>query len=286
MAVRQSIRGLERQTDGITLLRRAVGRMQSLSDDRGFDFFAALHGLALPQWCEHGTELFLPWHRAYLYYYELALQSRLAPGFVVQAPADPTIADVGLPWWDWTSEGSHADGIPESYDVAVVGGAQNPLAASTIGVGTSPLSHGVWSLPLFGAVRAQLPGAVTDSDPARTRRDPDVPGELPQASTIEDIVLQQNTFASFTMSVEQVHDDVHGWVGGSMSAVPTSAYDPIFWSHHCMIDRLWYLWQLSALGMDPPPQLLDRVLAPFPMTVRQTLDIATLNYDYAVEVIA
>jgi tyrosinase len=43
-----------------------------------------------------------------------------------------------------------------------------------------------------------------------------------------------------------------------------------FWSHHAMIDRIWYLWQLSELGMDPPPDMMSTVLAPFPMTVAQT----------------
>ncbi|MEM7499933.1 MAG: tyrosinase family protein [Pseudomonadota bacterium] len=286
MAIRQSIRGLERQRQNIELLRAAMARLQGLPDDRGFDFFAALHGLALPFWCEHGTQLFLPWHRAYLYYFELALQSRLAPGFVERPPEEPGFAEVGLPWWDWSAAQSHADGIPESYAADVVGGVPNPLAGSAIGTGVSPLFTGVWSSALLQAVRAQIPGAITADDPPRTLRDPDDADELPQPGTVSDIVLQQNTFTTFTTSLEQVHDDVHVWVGGSMSSVPTSAYDPIFWSHHCMIDRLWYIWQLSALGADPPPALLDRVLAPFPMTVRQTLDIETLGYDYAVELVA
>ena len=66
-----------------------------------------------------------------------------------------------------------------------------------------------------------------------------------------------------------------------MGSVPTAAYDPIFWAHHCMIDRLWYLWQLRHPGRACRPRLLDRALAPFPMTVRQTLDITQLGYDYA-----
>ena len=70
-----------------------------------------------------------------------------------------------------------------------------------------------------------------------------------------------------------------------MSAVPIAAFDPIFWAHHSMIDRLWYLWQLSPRSRNPPPSLLDRALPPFPMTVRQTLDISTLGYEYAAQVI-
>ena len=286
VAVRMSIRGVEREPARIELIRRAIGRMQELPDDRGFDFFASLHGLALPIWCEHGTALFLPWHRAYLYYFELAMQSRLAPGFVEIPPQEPEVADVGLPWWDWTTDESHRTGIPQSYAVTEIDGVPNPLSASVIGVcGETSLMTGIWSSALLSSVRNQIPGSVSEDEP-RTVRDPELPDELPRRRTIDDIVLRQNTFETFTTSLEQVHNQVHGWVGGSMTVVPTSAYDPIFWSHHCMIDRIWYLWQLGELGVDPPASVRDRVLAPFPMTVAQTLNIETLGYEYAVDVIA
>lgn len=288
MAIRTSIRGAARDPAQISLIRRAIARMKSVGDERGFDWFASLHGLALPSWCEHGTALFLPWHRAYLHYFELAMQTRLGPRFTRIAPQDPELADVGLPWWDWTSDESHREGLPDAYVLEEVDGEPNPLAASTIGscAGGDSLFVGVWSATLVGAVREQIPGAITDDGVPRTVREPEEPDELPRRSTLEDIVLRQNTFGSFTTSLEQVHNDVHVWVGGSMAVVPTSAYDPIFWSHHAMIDRIWYLWQLSDLGMDPSTDLSSTVLAPFPMTVAQTLDIERLGYEYAVEATA
>jgi tyrosinase len=66
-----------------------------------------------------------------------------------------------------------------------------------------------------------------------------------------------------------------------MSDISVAAYDPIFWAHHCMIDRLWYLWQLKHPGARMPPPLIDQALPPFAMTVRQTLEITQLGYDYA-----
>ena len=56
--------------------------------------------------------LFLPWHRAYLYFFELSLK-RFAP-------------TVTLPWWDWTSTTSHRRGLPSAYVTAQVGGAAIP----------------------------------------------------------------------------------------------------------------------------------------------------------------
>jgi tyrosinase len=49
-----------------------------------------------------------------------------------------------------------------------------------------------------------------------------------------------------------------------------------------MIDRLWRLWQLRHPGSLPPASILDEALPPFRMTVRQTLSVTALGYDYAV----
>ena len=82
-------------------LRRAFAAVKNLEDERGFWYFAGWHGIPF-NWCEHHTQLFLPWHRQYLYYFELALQSQV-PG-------------VTLPWWDWTTSGSIPDAFTEPND--------------------------------------------------------------------------------------------------------------------------------------------------------------------------
>ena len=35
------------------------------------------------------------------------------------------------------------------------------------------------------------------------------------------------------------HNVVHGSIGGLMNNPNSAALDPIFWLHHCNIDRLW-----------------------------------------------
>ena len=65
-----------------------------------------------------------------------------------------------------------------------------------------------------------------------------------------------------------------------MGVVATSAFDPIFWSHHCMIDRIWYLWQLQNGTNNIPADYLDKPLAPFAVTVQYVLDINRLGYEY------
>jgi tyrosinase len=66
-----------------------------------------------------------------------------------------------------------------------------------------------------------------------------------------------------------------------MGNVGTSAYDPIFWSHHGMIDRIWWLWQARNGNGNIPPDVLDYVLTPFNFRVRDVLNANDLGYDYA-----
>jgi tyrosinase len=41
----------------------------------------------------------------------------------------------------------------------------------------------------------------------------------------------------------ELHNKVHLWVGGSMEPI-SSPNDPVFFLHHCNVDRLWAYWQL------------------------------------------
>jgi tyrosinase len=235
-------RSARRLTTGqLADLRAAITATQRIGDDRGFQHWAGIHGLPLPISCVHHRELFLPWHRAYLYLFEKALQDHV-PG-------------VTLPWWDWTAE--HAEGIPSAYSKRKANGRRNPLFDSPI-------------QPSGRAVPSQT----------RTTRAPGAPGFLPSPGEVER-VLKNRDFFTFQTQLESIHDGVHVWTGGTMADIATAAYDPLFWAHHSMIDRLWYLWQLRHPGAGVPAPLLDRALAPFPMTVRDTIEITQLGYDYA-----
>lgn len=233
----------------VSALRQGFVAMEAINDDRGYGHWAGIHGLPLPIYCKHGSPLFLPWHRAYLYFFEQYLLD--------QAP------DAGLPWWDWSTQ----TGIPTSYDAAqLADGSANPLATG----------------PVTGIPQQQFDQTGLQAVDV-TSRQPDDPSVLPSAQQVAD-VLNAPDFTDFTTRLEDIHNGVHVWVGGTMGLIPLAAYDPIFWAHHAMIDRLWYLWQLAHPGANPDANLLDTALAPFDMTVRQTLDISTLGYDYAAAV--
>ncbi|MEA2370352.1 MAG: tyrosinase [Solirubrobacteraceae bacterium] len=237
-------------------VRQAFAASQAIADDRGYERWAGIHGLPLPMYCTHGSPLFLPWHRAYLYSFELSLRD-----------ASPGITGFALPWWDWTSPGSHARGIPEAYAAATDdSGDPNPLFSAAV----DPR-----------AIKQDL--AQGDRVGPRTVRRPGPPSELPSTADVRQ-ALAASDFLDFSGLVEDIHNNVHSWVGGHMGEIPVAAFDPLFWAHHCMIDRLWRIWQLQHLGSAVPASLMGQALAPFPMTVAQTIDATSLGYDYAATV--
>lgn len=60
-------------------------------DPNGYEMQARLHNDPRVGPCEHGSDLFLPWHRAHLHYFEKLLQES----------DPPRTANVTVPYWDW-----------------------------------------------------------------------------------------------------------------------------------------------------------------------------------------
>jgi tyrosinase len=108
------------------------------------------------------------------------------------------------------------------------------------------------------------------------------PPPLPTSAHVSD-VLSETTYTDFTTQVEFIHNDVHGWVGGTMSLITTSPADPVFWLHHAQVDRLWSVWQARPSNSQKNPILsgTNRVMDPWPETAVQVRSIASLDYSYA-----
>ena len=229
--------------------RQAMTQAEAIPDTRGYNHIAGFHG-APGQYCWHHqhsqrtpvqARLFLPWHRAYLWWLEQALQD-LTPG-------------TALPYWDWTTVAQ----VPPAYAAAKVQGQANPLYATKMYVPTAQ--------PALNRRTRRAAGKTPGS-------------RLPQAAEITDL-LNDTDWASFSDRVEDFHDQVHVWVGGDMSDITTAAFDPIFFAHHCQIDRLWYLWQVKHGNGSFPSELLDEPLVPFGKTPRDVLNVQALGYEYA-----
>jgi tyrosinase len=235
----------------VAALQDAYAKMQafSASDNRGWIYWAEYHGFNRFECWHHARQggaspfpydLFLPWHRAYLVFFDNAARD--------QNP------DAILPWWDWTSATSHQTGIPAAYTAG-------------------------------GAALESGPMPAMNGQAARqTTRNPSSPDSLPTEAELE-AVLQLTDFRDFSNQLQGIHDGVHGWTGGDMGVVATSAFDPVFWAHHAMIDRAWYLWQLRHGVNNIPIDYLDKALFPG-YTVRQVLDVRALGYEYGSAAVA
>ena len=245
---RKSVDGLSEAQ--LSDFRRAFGEVQALGDERGFAHHAGIHGLPLPMYCQHGNQLFLPWHRAYLYFFELALRDRV-----------PTVS---LPWWDWASPSARASGVPQAYAAERAEGESNPL----------------FSFAIPEVARQQGSRLLEGEPPRRTFREPMRPAELPTPEQVEDLLAAPN-FLDFNARAENLHNWVHVWIRRTTAEVPWAAYDPLFWAHHAIIDRLWRLWQLRNPETNLDRALLRQALPPFNMIVEDTLDSTALGYEYA-----
>ena len=143
------------------------------------------------------------------------------------------VPGVTLPWWDWTLRNAQQSGIPSIFAQSNVDGRPNPLYSFHVNLPNS------------------TPRLVRN-----TGRQPGDPGELPAQADVDD-VLSRTDWNDFVDALENIHDGIHGWVGGDMGIVASAAFDPIFWSHHAMIDRFWWLWQVRNGNANISADLLD-----------------------------
>jgi hypothetical protein len=191
-----------------------------------------------------GSYSFLSWHRYFLYRFESQLQSYV-PG-------------VMLPYWDWTDPTSlltdtflgptGAGGgqiVPRGYFAPTkpgTGANTTPLPAWW------PASLAGWNLhDDFGIAAGGLTRDVGGFDGLPTASDlRTVLGQSTYRSFQRQLEGGRDEFGTFVPSGSQMHNGLHGYIGGHMGDPAISSFDPIFYLHHCNIDRLWAMWQLDG----------------------------------------
>lgn len=236
-------------TDALHDLREALATMFALpaADEHSFAALGGLHG-SPGNYCRHGAPGFLTWHRAYMYYFERALRC-----------IDSSIT---LPFWNWSS--GPTTGVPAAC--------ANPTYVNRAGATVvNPLYAG--PLPGGGMTARRADIATTTF------------GDI--ATTAQAALASSLDFASFQSAMNGPHGSVHVRTGGHMGSVAFAGYDPIFYLHHCNVDRLWARWQASHPGALPASEanfLLDPFRLPYSNTLRPGSDFATtdpLGYRYA-----
>ena len=234
--IRRSVYGLPAGSTALADYAKAVGVMRArpASDPTSWVFQAAIHGSngAVPPafadtWnsCQHGSFFFLSWHRMYLYFFERIVR---------KASGRATFA---LPYWDYGPAANRA--LPPAFRLPATAANQLFVAerdpsinSGAVVPASATLSSAAMATTLFGS-----PGGSGLGFGGQTMASPvhfsGPPGRIES----------------------QPHNVMHGVIGGDtgwMSDPNTAAADPIFWLHHCNIDRLWSRWLASGGGRVNP----------------------------------
>ena len=241
----------------------------------------------------HRGPAFLPWHREFLLQVEQDLQS-----------IDTALT---LPFWDWTKDAALQDPARSSFWADdFMGG--NGVEADGWRVATGPFAFagGNWPIPephggpallrRFGSLVDSLP---TEADLRLAAQEflydvPDYdcsPFTIGFRNRIEGWVTRRADHR-VTTEGSQLHNRVHLWVGGSMVPM-TSPNDPVFFLHHCFIDKVWADWQAAQneanaagaphyapLSGGPTGHNFGDVLQPWTRRIEDVMDIAALGYAY------
>ncbi|RYP41082.1 hypothetical protein DL767_001243 [Monosporascus sp. MG133] len=196
-------------------------------------------GWGNPAWlggyCDHGNVLFPVWHRAYLLELERALQSTKGCG------------DVTLPYWNETDSETENTGLPKVFykrpsrlmakRYVTLSTPTNFKQGSMIPI-PNP-DHDYTKPPGYETVRYPFSGLVGPKDVDATKAHNQQYQELP-----EDIVnghLNENAKAWLGFSV-QTSDGNTIYTGNREN--DAASFDPLFYFHHCFIDKAFWDWQL------------------------------------------
>jgi tyrosinase len=198
----------------------------NLADPRSWTHLAKIHGAPDSEprppgvsWnlCHHTCWFFLPWHRVYLHHFEKIVRA------AVVGEGGP--ADWALPYWDYSEPRKRQ--LPPEFREPLLNGNPNPLYLDQ---GDRELGDGDLDVHVvdFGpAEREPLFSYVTGGGT--------VPGFGGPVGS------RHRGGTNGTLEVGP-HGLVHDAIGGFMGAFETAGLDPIFWLHHCNIDRLWSKW--------------------------------------------
>ncbi|KAK3300469.1 uncharacterized protein B0H64DRAFT_428534 [Chaetomium fimeti] len=284
--VRQEIRQIEQDRELWTLYILGLSMLQYTDQASPMSYYG-LAGNENTGYCAHSSVLFPTWHRPYMALYEQALYE-LIQTIATFWPDDKrqryesAARRFRLPYWDWAATPPSGESVlPTS-----IGG------NSFIDV-DGPNGFQRIANPLFSYSFNPLDKTVFRSDPwnvwTRTLRSPSSSG--PDARSNNSLVAMNldqnrasiaqrlyalfssnNNYATFSNnaaegpddSVESLHDTIHSLVGGfgfnqpatqpgHMAYIQLSAFDPVFFLHHCMVDRILALWQAVHPNTWVPP---------------------------------
>ncbi|HYN98270.1 MAG TPA: tyrosinase family protein [Actinomycetota bacterium] len=205
------------------------------SDPTSWTYQAAIHGNAVADtWrntCQHSSWFFLPWHRMYLYWFERICRAAIQTSPNVD---DSTKASWALPYWNY-DRGTPTNQLPQAFrSPTLPNGSPNPLFVPNRN-------------PAINAGGA-MPASVTTATASLAKEN--FTGNMGGPATSGGFGGPQTGFSHGGGPIGELenvpHGAVHVTVGGLMGSFNTAGLDPVFWLHHCNIDRLWEVWDRQA----------------------------------------
>ena len=196
---------------------------------------AKLANTGEPFYCAHSVEPFIVWHVPYLYEFENLINK-------YNRSINQTY--IALPYFDICQQNIDYSFMNHCFiniiydDKEIV--LENPLASAYYypnGVKTKIQRNGFLN-------------ANTTNDEKRVSTIRRQLYDTLHAETYEEfssqLVTLQKTYKPYGyVPLETPHNSIHdiiGGDGGNMSDISISAFDPIFWLHHCNMDRFFYNW--------------------------------------------
>nr|BAC87844.1 tyrosinase precursor 2 [Illex argentinus] len=181
-----------------------------------FEIIADLHAGSVTN-SAHGGPGFLPWHRIYMMIWEEGLREQV-----------PTVV---VPYWDVTRDSAMDDPrrsivwSPQfqgnGHGLVTVG----PFADWTTGYGPLHRNYAVFTHLL---TRANIQTVFTERTIA----------EISQLTAND----QRYVF-------ELYHNNIHDWIGGTVSVQAWASFDPAFMLIHGYVDYIWYRFQEMQLEL-------------------------------------
>lgn len=203
---RRNISNLSPQDPIIQTFKDAVSKMKALdssdpSNPLGWHNQANIH----LNHCTHGNWFFLPWHRAYLLYFERICR---------KLTGNDSFA---LPYWNWITHPA----IPD-----VFWDTTSPLYDSNRAVNQSDQADPSWvSAPVIENILSQTNFDLFASGPP-------ICGDL-------------HLDCNYGMLEANPHNNIHTWIDSLDMGTFQSPLDPVFWTHHNMLDCLWVDWNIN-----------------------------------------